>query len=164
MEGETNTERFGIAIPFADRLEGIDENGKQRIVGIDCFENMLIQPRWPARVLPTVWISNVRFRLVRLPFRWSALQFHLSLLLSQFANEMGLSRATLKHELRTDFPDYSALAQIEIQNLSLVVQYVKQHWGEVSSELPPPSREIISATLAALSMRNRSRGRHARRK
>jgi hypothetical protein len=162
VEGETATERFGIAIPFAECFFGTDANGKRRKVRIDWFDGariafgngcMTVKPKW--------LFKNVQFRISKLPFNWSETNFRISALVAQFANETGLSQCNLGRELPTSYVDFPGLAQIEIAGLDPVVEFVRSRWRESSTDIPPPSRETIAAALAALSMRSRARGRHA---
>jgi hypothetical protein len=109
-------------------------------------------------------LSKVTFRLVELPFEWTYLRLTLTIVISMFANEMGLSASAIGRDLNTSFPEFPNLAKIEIPELDPVVRYVHQRWSDVSSDLPPPSRETIAATLAGLGIRNRARGRNTHRK
>lgn len=160
VEGETETERFGVAIPFTNGLSGIDSSGKEHFVKTRWFETLPIGLDGSVTANKGLRLIKVGFRLVELPFHWSEQRHKLSRLTCAFANETGLSKSALGRDLNTDFPDYSALAGIEVCELKPIVQYIQKNWPDLSED-PVPSRETIAATLAALNMRGRTRGRNS---
>lgn len=157
VEGETETERFACPIPFMDGLTGIDKAGKERFVEVRWFEGMKIYWDGSLRVTQRLRLWRVSFRLVDLPFEWSHLQYNLSRLITRYANETGLSRASLGRELDAGYPEYMEMSNIAVPTLKPVVEYVQKTWRDISVD-PVPSRETIAATLEGLNMRPRTRG------
>jgi hypothetical protein len=167
VEGETAETRFAVAIPFMTGFYGRDESRTRRRYPLQWLKGALIRSDGAVKLRQypePVWVRAVEFRIHALPYAWTETRRNVTTLVSRYANESGLAFAALGRDLPTDHLDFDGLARIDICRLGPVLRFISAKWHEISLDIPVPSRETISATLAALSMKGRSRGRNARRR
>lgn len=160
VEGETAEERFAIALPLITGVCGRTKIGARKAYPHQLLKGALILPNGAVRLRrypEPVWIRGVEFKFGILPYDWTETRRRITTLVSRYANESGLSVAALGRDLPTERPDFNGLAQITIDRLQPVLDFISAEWHEMDPGIPMPSRETISATLAALSMRGRRR-------
>jgi hypothetical protein len=164
VEGETAETRFAVAIPFMTGFYGRDESGKRWKYTPPWLADAEIETDGAVRLRQHRQVRAVEFDFPVLPYTWTETKRNLTTLFCRYANESGLAFAALGRDLPTDHLDFDGLARIDIFRLGPVLRFISAKWHEISLDIPVPSRETISATLAALSMKGRSRGRNARRR
>lgn len=161
VQYETASEIIDIAIPFSSAFKGIDVSGRERKFGIEQFDGSRINPDGSVVLGYGLELRRVKFVYCRLPLEWSVTSRNISRILIRYVNETGLAARALGRELPTWYVDYASLALVAVADLRKVELFIRARWRVVHPDSKPPSRETIAATLAALSMRQRSRGRNA---
>ena len=113
------------------------------------------------RLYNNISVSHVAFKAAELTFELSELQKDIAKLTIEFLNETNLSRDILGRNLSLDYIDYAGLAAVELDKLDPVAKFIASRWDKHGRNRPPPTRETIASTLAALSIRPLKRGRHS---
>lgn len=147
IEGETETERFMIAIPMSEWFSGWDHSDRLRERRITAFDGAAILPDGLLQLKSGLWLNRVEFSLVPLTFELTAVQKQIATLVSAYLNLSG-------HDLPLDYIDYARLSQLEVEALQPVTDFVRSRWPRGGRAAP--SRETIAATLEALFIRDRS--------
>jgi hypothetical protein len=150
IEGETERERFRVAIPTSRWFSGWDQNNRRHERSITAFNGTTILPNGSLRLTKTLWIGRVEFDIPPLTFVLTDVQKHIALLVSEFLNISG-------HSLPTKYVDYVELGKVKLTSFRPVADFVRSNWHRDGVNTPSPSRETIAATLEALFMRSRSR-------
>ena len=151
IEGETEYERFRIAIPTSSSLSGRNFDGHTVERPITSFNGATILCNGSVR-LADCWLQCVKFHIPPMRFILTAVETRIAELVSEFSNSKG-------HNLPIDWVDFVRLGNVNWSySLPPLVDFIGQHWCRDGQPLiPPPSRETIVDTLDALFVRKRAR-------
>lgn len=171
MVGETETETFTVGFPFATTFKATSlQDGKLRTYQATQFDGSYIDSGGTVQLHNRAlvrardggdYVKNLEFDAADLPFRLTELQLDVLDLLIPFLNETGIAQQQLGRKVSTGNHRFADLFSIKLQTLNPFQTFIDERWNTMRAGVPPPSRETIAATLEALGVRARNRGRRA---
>jgi hypothetical protein len=160
--GETEAETFSIGLPISSHFVATISDGSRKRFPISHFDDAFINEDGSVRLYNKLPVSQGAFKTIKLTFELSELQKDIAKLTIEFLNETNISRDILGRNLSLNYIDYAGLAAVELDKLDPVAKFIASRWdNKHERNRPPPTRETIASTLAALSIRPLKRGRHS---